>query len=39
MYNLFISCPKGLEELLLQEVLDLGGPKGRVHVSGLSLTG
>ena len=37
MPTLFVTCPKGLEELLYQEVLELGGPKGRVHVSGISL--
>ena len=37
--NWFVSCPKGLEELLMEELRSLGAETVRQTVAGVHMTG
>jgi 23S rRNA (guanine2445-N2)-methyltransferase / 23S rRNA (guanine2069-N7)-methyltransferase len=39
IFDLFASCPKGLEELLAAELQSLGGEPAKQHIAGVSFRG
>lgn len=39
LYKLFVTCPLNTEDLLLQEIINLGGTDGKIVPSGVSFNG